>query len=111
MSQSYEVVTDALTGHARTLRELAGELERAADTAGGVALTSDAYGQTGQPFVTAMAALARAGQDALRTGVASLESAGSSMIDTVTAYGRQETGGITRFTALGAELTTPEARS
>jgi hypothetical protein len=103
MSQSYEVVVDALAGHASTLRRLAGELEQAADTAGGVNLTSDAYGQLGQPFVTAMAALAKAGTDALRSGVAGLETAGTAMSGTATAYERQETGGIARFDALAPE--------
>lgn len=104
MTQSYEVVTAALTAHARILRELSGELTQAADTASGVNLTADAYGQIGQPFVTTMAALAKAGQDALRTGLAALDAADTAMSDTVTTYEQQETGEVTRFAAVGEEL-------
>ncbi|HEX6344242.1 type VII secretion target [Umezawaea sp.] len=101
MSQSYEVVTDALSGHARTLRDLAAELGQAADTAAGVELTADACGLIGQPFVTAVAALARAGQEVLRTDVEALESAGTALSDTVTAYLGQEADEAARFGAIG----------
>ena len=104
MSQSYEVVTDALSGHARTLRDLATELGEAADAADGVDLTPDALGQIGLPFVTAMAALARAGREALRADVDALESAGTAMSDTATAYLDREAGGAARFQSIGKGL-------
>lgn len=104
MSEDYEVVTEALTGHARTLRGLVDELTVAADIASGVHLTAGAYGQIGQPFVTAMAALAEAGQNALRHGVDVLDAAGTAVGATVTTYDQHEAAGVTRLAAVGDEL-------
>lgn len=104
MSQSYEVDTDALAAHASTLSDLADQLQQASDTAGGVNLSSDAYGQVGEEFVPTATEVAQAGQDALRNQVAALQTASTGMSGMVTAYQQQETGEAAQFGALGNDV-------
>ena len=110
MNESYEVVTAALTSHARTLDALTAELRQTRETAE-VNLTGDAYGQIGQSFVAAAEALAQAGRDTLQSEVDALASATTAMRATVTEYERQESDSITRLAAvadgLGQEMPTP----
>lgn len=100
MSESYAVVTAELASHARTLGELAADVRQVLDTAGGVNLTGDAYGQIGQRFVAVAEEVARAGQGALKSHVDALESATTAMRATVAEYERQETESAARLTAL-----------
>ena len=104
MDGSYRVVADALTNHARTLSSLAGELGGAVEAAGAAGMTADAYGRVGQKFAAALDALARAGQDALRTGVEAFEWAGTTMRETADAYARDDADGAERFFGLDGEL-------
>ena len=65
MTESYEVDTAALTGHARTLGALSGELA-AALAGAGVSLSGDAFGETGRQVAEALrlqAQLARAARN------------------------------------------------
>jgi hypothetical protein len=100
MSESYAVVTAELASHARTLGELAADVRQVLDTASGVNLTGDAYGQISQRFVAVAEEVARAGQGALKSQVDALESATTAMRATVAEYERQETESAARLTAL-----------
>jgi uncharacterized protein YukE len=107
MAGSYEVATDALNNHARTLSGLAGELRSALDTASGVTMTADAYGQIGQRFAAAIDALGRAGQDALLDGVDALEAAMTALRDTVAEYDQQDQDGVGRLAGVGDPIAPP----
>lgn len=104
MDDRYQVVTDALANHARTLSGLATELGAAVDAAGAAGMTGDAYGRSGQRFAAALDALARAGLDALRTGVEAFDRAGTTMRETADAYGRGDADGADRFFGLDGDL-------
>ena len=102
--RSYEVVTDALTNHARTLAGLAGELRAALDLMAGVSMTGEAYGQVGAKAASAINALGTVGQDTLREGVEALESAASEIRETVATYEQQEAEGVDLYTNLDDAL-------
>lgn len=104
MTSSFEVVTAALTRHARTLTELSCELSAALSAAGAVCITGNAYGQVGQRFAAAMEQLAKLGQQTLRDGVEALDTAGDIMRDTAAAYERGDTAGADRLAGVGGEL-------
>lgn len=90
MSESYEVVADALNRHARTLLELAGELRAALESAGAVSMTGNAYGQTGARFAGVANELAAEGKETLQAGVEALEAAGTTLRATAAAYEGQD---------------------
>ncbi|TCO52478.1 type VII secretion target [Actinocrispum wychmicini] len=90
MSESYEVVTDALTKHASKLSGLAGELRAALDTASQVTITGDAYGETGQEIASTLDGLGGAGQETLRAAVDALESATAGLRESVGTYDSRE---------------------
>jgi uncharacterized protein YukE len=102
MAEAYEVGTPALTNHARTLADLAGELSSAL-TAGEVTVTADAYGQTGARFAAALNGVAAAGQDTLRAGIDALSEAAQLIRDTATAYQQQEDAAGERFTTISVQ--------
>jgi Excreted virulence factor EspC, type VII ESX diderm len=102
--RSYEVVTDALTNHARTLSGLAGELRTVLDLLAGVSITAEAYGQVGRKAASAINALGTVGQDTLREGVAALESAATEVRETVATYEQQEAEGVDLYTNLDDAL-------
>ena len=104
MAESFEVVTAALTRHARTLTTLSGELNAALSAAGAVCVTGNAYGQIGQRFAAALEQLAKLGQETLRDGVAALDTAGETMRETAAAYERGDAAGADRLAGLESEL-------
>jgi hypothetical protein len=107
---SYGVVVDALTGHARTLSGLAGELRAVLDRAAGVGLPAEAYGQVCRQAASGIEALAGVGRDTLRDGVEALESAATELRETVATYEQQEAEGVDLFTNLdGVPEPEPEA--
>lgn len=107
MGESFEVVTDDLTGHAGTLDDLAGQLNGALATARGVDLTPDTFGVVGQDSVSDVRSLATTGQDALRTQVAALETASTDMRATAVNYQQQDVDTGTKLSAIGGDLTQP----
>jgi hypothetical protein len=104
MSESFDVVTDDLTGHASTLDDLAGQLNGALDTAKGVDLTPDAFGEVGQGAVPDVQSLATSGQDALRTQVAALQTASTDMRATAANYQQQDVDTGTKLSAISGDL-------
>jgi LPS O-antigen subunit length determinant protein (WzzB/FepE family) len=102
MTDSYEVVTAALSAHAGKLSGLAGELRAAADIARGQNITTDAYGQTCQQFATMIDALANAGQETLQAGVESLEAEMSNLRTAAAAYEQRETSQVDTFGKIGS---------
>jgi hypothetical protein len=100
----YGVVADALTGHARTLSGLAGELRAVHDLMAGVSMTAEAYGEIGRRAANAIDALGGVGRQTMREGVAALESAATELRATVADYGRQEAEGVDLYTDLDDAL-------
>ncbi|HEV2778857.1 MAG TPA: type VII secretion target [Actinophytocola sp.] len=97
MSGSYDVVTAALTNHARALSGLAAELRGGSDAAGGVRMTADAYGQIGQRIAATLDTLSRVGHETLLSGVEALESEAANLRYAVADYEHQETTGAARL--------------
>ena len=104
MSESYEVITAALTRHASTLMSLAGELRAAVEAAGAVSITGNAYGQSGARFAAAAEELAGEGKETLRAGVDALEAAATTLRATATAYETQDAAGLDRLATIGGDL-------
>ena len=104
MSESYEVVTAALTDHASGVAGLADELRGALDTAGHVTLADNAYGQTCQRIRSLLNAAAHAGGDSLQAGIDALESASVTLRANAAAYADVEAGGSNAFTGLSGQL-------
>ena len=98
MTQSYEVDTAALAGHARTLNALSAELQSAFDGAS-VSLSGDAFGETGRQVAAALQAAGQSGQETISAGVQGLDAATTNIQVTAVAYEQQETGAIDRFEA------------
>jgi hypothetical protein len=96
----YGVVTDALTNHARTLSGLADELRAVQDLMAGVSMTAEAYGEIGPRAASAIDALGQVGQDAMREGVAALESAAGELRASVVSYAQEEADGVDVYTRM-----------
>jgi hypothetical protein len=104
MTDSYQVATAALSSHAQTLHELAGDLRAALDIVGSVTMTDDAYGRVGRPFATAVEQLCGSGQDTLRAGIDALEWAATTMNATASAYDQQEAAVAAGLDGISGEL-------
>ncbi|HEU5474623.1 MAG TPA: type VII secretion target [Actinophytocola sp.] len=105
----FAAAVPALRAHARTLQGLAGELGGAVDVAGGVSMPAEAYGQTARKFAIAIEELSRIGQEAMRAGVAALETAGTTLAEIATAYERGDDDGADRIGAIDGELSPPSS--
>jgi hypothetical protein len=103
MAGSFQVITAALTNHARTLSGLAGELRGAHDAARGVTMTGEAYGQTCQRFAATIDTIAQAGQETLLSGVEALEAEVMHLRDTVRDYENRDAAGAARIERAGGE--------
>lgn len=78
MAGGYEVITDALVGHATSLGRIADQLSTALDAATTVSMPRDAYGIICQFFPPMIDPIEQAGVNAIQQGV-------TSMNDTITA--------------------------
>ena len=104
MAEGFSAAVPALRAHARTLRGLAGELGGAVDIAGGASMPAEAYGRTARKFAIAIEELSRIGQEAMRAGVAALETAGSTLSEIATAYEHGDDSGANRIGEIDGEL-------
>ena len=98
MTESYEVDTAALAGHARTLGALSDELRAALDGAS-VSLGDDAFGETGRQVAVALQTAGQSGQETIAAGVQGLDAAATDIQATAVTYEQQETGAVDRFEA------------
>src|SRR5688500_2472612 len=108
MREGYTVSAAILAVQARKVGELVAELQAAADTAGSVALTPTAFGDTA---AEAASALDRLGTDGLETVVAALNTlaeTGSRLRATAGEYEQRETDGRSAFGALADPATGSE---
>lgn len=104
MSDSFEVVTEALTAHSISVIKLSDELRSTVELAGGQSITGDAYGQTCQEFAALLDALASAGAETLRLAVECLEAEALKVRASAAEFDRQDAGTIDALRTVGGEL-------
>ncbi|HEX6357349.1 hypothetical protein [Actinophytocola sp.] len=100
MRESYTTSASALAEQARKVGDVLAELRTAADTAGSVALTSNAFGEPAAEAVTVLDRLGTAGLDTVVAAMNSLTEAGSRLRDTATEYEQQEAAGRSAYNEL-----------
>lgn len=98
---SYAVDTAALTDHASRLTDLAGQLGSALANEQATTVADDAFGQTCQPFTAALRTLDQTSQGTLQAGVTAMDTASTTMQNTVANYEQQETTTAAQFAAIG----------
>lgn len=86
MSEQYEVVTDALRAHARTLHGFADRLDQAVDAARQVSMPTDAYGVLCQFLPSMLNPLEEHGVAALRGSAESMDTTAANVQDTAEDY-------------------------
>lgn len=94
MGKGYEVVVEALNGHAKALDGLSDELSGVHKTAASVELTGEAYGQTAQQAASLIRAHALAGQAVLEAAVAALSAEAANVRKGAQEYEARERKGV-----------------
>lgn len=105
MTGFYEVVTPALRTHAGTLTGV-GDTVGEALTSAKVSIARDAYGEIGARFAKALGDVGAAGQKALQSGTAGLDSAMKAVRATASQYDQQEQADATAFDNVTLDLPT-----
>jgi hypothetical protein len=86
MAERFEIVTETLDGHRKQLDDLTERLRGAVDAAKTVSMPTDAYGILCQPFRMLLDPVEQWGLDALGGAVEAMDSAATSVNDTVKQY-------------------------
>jgi hypothetical protein len=86
MAEQFEIVTETLDGHRKQLDDLTERLRGAVDAAKTVSMPTDAYGILCQPFRMMLDPVEQWGLDALGGAVEAMDSAATSVNDTVKQY-------------------------
>lgn len=97
MADGYEVVTQALVGHATSLGRVADQLATALDAANAVSMPRDAYGVICQFFPPMIDPIEQAGVSAIATGVQAMQDTITGVNDTARFYDTVETNNAGSF--------------
>jgi hypothetical protein len=97
VAQGYEVVTQALVGHATALGRVADQLSTALDAANTVRLPRDAYGVICQFFPPMVDPIEQAGVDAIATGVRAMQDTATEISNTARDYDSVEVANASAF--------------
>ena len=97
MAGGYEVVTEALVGHATSLGRIADQLNTALDAANTVSMPRDAYGVICQFFPPMIDPIEQAGVNAIQQGVTSVNDTITAVNNTARDYDTVETTNAQSF--------------